>query len=151
VNPLFYETLELVYEANSIEELPPFVFDVYDKDFGPLDMSDDFICRAVIPIKEAKVAFEEDKVPRPEWHKCRLKQGAPECGEVLCSFSICSDDFNFKTPVKYMNLMETVLFDEYNIEISILGLRDLQSVGILPVKKAFIVFNLKSLVPPDCS
>jgi len=50
-----------------------------------------------------------------------------------------------------MNLMETVMFDEYNIEISILGLRDLQSVGILPVKKAFIVFNLKSLVPPDCS
>lgn len=35
------------------------------------------------------------------------------------------------------------------ININILGLRELQSVGILPVKKAFIVFNLKSLVPPD--
>jgi hypothetical protein len=35
------------------------------------------------------------------------------------------------------------------VSINILGLRDLQSVGILPVKKAFIVFNLKSLVPPD--
>ena len=30
-----------------------------------------------------------------------------------------------------------------------MGLRELQSAGILPVKKAFIVFNLKSLVPPD--
>jgi hypothetical protein len=40
-------------------------------------------------------------------------------------------------------------FRENEIEINILGLRDLQSVGILPVKKAFIVFNLKSLVPPD--
>jgi len=69
---LFYETLELVYEANTIEDLPPFIFDIYDKDFNPLD-EDDFICRAVIPIKEAKVAFEEDRVPRPEWHKCRLK------------------------------------------------------------------------------
>lgn len=29
-----------------------------------------------------------------------------------------------------------------------LGLRSLQSPGILPVKKAFINFNLKSLVPP---
>ena len=47
--------------------------------------------------------------------------------------------------------METVNFSEYKIEINILGLRDLQSVGILPVKKAFIVFNLKSLVPPDCA
>lgn len=150
VNPLFYETLELVYEANKIDELPPFIFDVYDKDFNPLD-EDDFICRAIIPVSEAAVAFEKDEVPRPQWHKCRMKQGAPECGEVLVSFSIVSDDFNFKTPVKYMDLMKTVLFDEYNIEISILGLRDLQSVGILPVKKAFIVFNLKSLIPPDCA
>ena len=38
---------------------------------------------------------------------------------------------------------------EFQIDINILGLRDLQSVGILPVKKAFIVFNLKSLVPPE--
>jgi hypothetical protein len=57
-----------------------------------------------------------------------------------------SDDFNFKIPVKYMNLMDNVQFDEYTIEINILGLRDLQSNGILPVKKAFIQFNLKSLV-----
>lgn len=105
----------------------------------------------MIPIKEAEVAFEEDRIPRPKWHKCRLKAGAPDSGEVLVSFSIVSDDFNFKTPIKYMNLMETVLFDEYTIEINILGLRDLQSNGILPVKKAFIQFNLKSLVPPDCA
>ena len=38
---------------------------------------------------------------------------------------------------------------EFVLDINILGLRDLQSAGILPVKKAFIVFNLKSLVPPD--
>jgi len=150
VNPLFYETIELVYEANKIDELPPFIFDVYDKDFNPLD-EDDFICRAIIPVSEAAVVYEKDEVPRPKWHKCRLKQNSPECGEVLVSFAIVSDDFNFKTPVKYMNLMETVLFDEYTIEISILGLRDLQSVGILPVKKAFITFNLKSLIPPDCA
>ena len=31
----------------------------------------------------------------------------------------------------------------------VLGLRNLQSAGILPVKKAFIKFNCKSLVPPD--
>ena len=48
-----------------------------------------------------------------------------------------------------MNLKENVPFEEFVININILGLRDLQSVGILPVKKAYIVFNLKSLVPPD--
>ena len=39
--------------------------------------------------------------------------------------------------------------DEYQVEINILGLRNLESVGILPVKKAFVKFNLKSLLPPD--
>ena len=35
------------------------------------------------------------------------------------------------------------------MSINILGLRNLQSAGILPVKKAFIVIYLMSLVPPD--
>ena len=55
MNPLFYELLEANYEANSIEDLPPFIIDVFDKDFGILD-TDDFICRAIIPIKDASYA-----------------------------------------------------------------------------------------------
>jgi Ca2+-dependent lipid-binding protein len=30
LNPLFYETLELAYEVNKIDEMPPFILDVYD-------------------------------------------------------------------------------------------------------------------------
>jgi len=33
--------------------------------------------------------------------------------------------------------------------MNILGLRGLESPGILPVKKGFITFNLKGLVPPS--
>jgi hypothetical protein len=146
---LFYETVELNYEANSIDDIPPFILDIYDKDFGLLE-GDDFICRAIIPISEASFS-EKDEIPRPKWHSCRLKKGAPDCGQVLISFAIVEDDYNFKVPFKYVNLMETVQFDEYVIEINVLGLRDLQSMGFLPVKKAFIQFNLKSLVPPNCS
>ncbi len=36
-----------------------------------------------------------------------------------------------------------------DVEVNILGLRGLQSTGILPVKKPFIKFNLNSLVPPN--
>jgi len=32
--------------------------------------------------------------------------------------------------------------------MNILGMRGLQSTGLLPVKKAFVNFNLKGLVPP---
>jgi len=38
---------------------------------------------------------------------------------------------------------------EFNISCQILGLRHLKSPGILPVKKAFINFNIKSMLPPD--
>lgn len=32
LNPIYYEALDLIYEANSIEELPPFIIDCYDED-----------------------------------------------------------------------------------------------------------------------
>lgn len=72
VNPLFYQTMELVYEVNSnnIADMPPFILDVWDKDFG-LD-GDDFLCRAVIPITEAAIT-EGDQVPTPKWVPLRLK------------------------------------------------------------------------------
>ena len=129
--------------------MPPFILDVYDKDFNPLD-PDDFLCRALIPLKDAAYS-ESDEIPTPKWHKCRLKPGAPECGEILVSFCIVDDDFNFKVPLAYVDLVKFVPFNEYDVEINVLGLRDLQSVGYLPVKKAFVTFNLKSLVPPDCA
>ena len=55
----------------------------------------------------------------------------------------------FDVPRNKVNLSAEVPKKEFVLDINILGLRDLQSSGILPVKKAFIVFNLKSLVPPD--
>lgn len=42
-----------------------------------------------------------------------------------------------------------VEMQEFQLNLNVLGLRTLQSPGILPVKKAFINFNLKSLVPPS--
>ena len=41
-----------------------------------------------------------------------------------------------------------VKFEEFRIEINVLGLRSLASPGLLQVKKAYIKFLLKSLVPP---
>jgi hypothetical protein len=137
-----------MYEANSadVKDMPPFVIDVYDKDFG-LD-SDDFLCRCIINIEDAAIE-EGDNVPTPRWHPCRLKPNAPPQGEILVGFSIVDDDFNFKVPLNYLSLTDYVKFEEFTIECNVLGLRDLQSVGIMPVKKAYIQFNIKSMLPPD--
>jgi hypothetical protein len=90
--------------------MPPFVFDIYDEDVG-LD-ADDFICRAVIPVKECALA-ETDEIPQPKWHPCRLKPGAPTQGEILVSFAIVADDFNFKVPLQYMRLRDQIDTPEF--------------------------------------
>ena len=43
--------------------------------------------------------------------------------------------------------MPDLRMDEYKVEVICLGLRKLVSCGIMPVNKAFIKFNLKSLLP----
>jgi hypothetical protein len=46
-------------------------------------------------------------------------------------------------------MVKNVKMNEYGVSLNILGLRGLQSPGMLPVKKAFLVFNIKSMVPPQ--
>lgn len=83
--------------------MPPFLFDVYDWDMGP--MGDDYIARCTIPITEA--AFSKDnEIPRPKWHGCKLNADSPVCGEILCSFSVVEEDFNYKIPLSYVSLKE---------------------------------------------
>ena len=122
------------------------MLDVFDWDKGPLE--DDFIARSIIYIDKCSYSTD-NTVMRPKWHPCRLNASAPPCGEILVSFSIVESDYNYATPLTYMRLSENVDCKEYVVNINILGLRNLQSAGILPVKKAFLVFNLKSLVSPE--
>ena len=76
-----------------------------------------------------------------------MTPNSPNQGEILVSFSIVEFDYDFNPTPQYIT--EMVKRTEYEIEINVLGLRDLQSTGIMPVKKPYIVFHLKSLLPPD--
>lgn len=67
----------------------------------------------------------------------------------MVSFSVTTLDFNYPIPAERLRLGDYIRFRDMNVNMLILGLRNLQSSGILPVKKAFITFNVKSLVPPD--
>lgn len=68
---------------------------------------------------------------------------------MLVSFTVVADDYSFKVPIDYLKLTEQIKFEEFNCEINILGLRNVESFGLMPVKKPFIKFNLRSLLPPD--
>lgn len=44
--------------------------------------------------------------------------------------------------------MPTIVLKEQQCQIVALGLRKLVSTGLLPVRKAFVSFNLKTILPP---
>jgi len=102
---MFYECISLSIEGDNREEMPPFVFDVYDFDDNVLVDTQDFMARCVIPVEESshiivskEAGNDNGKPPEPKWHKCYFKQGGAPCGEILVSFVIADDyDYNFKT------------------------------------------------------
>jgi hypothetical protein len=85
----------------------------------------------------------------PRWHPCYFSPGTPRCGEILVSFAVADHDFVFPQQYKAVDLRAKVNFRDFEVNMLVLGLRDLASPGILPVKKAFVNFNIKSLVPPN--
>jgi len=96
LNPIYYEALDLIYEANSIEELPPFIIDCYDEDQTLVGKNDaDYLARATIYMWECNYS-EGERVPEPKWHEMRFSPKGPKSGEVLVSFSIVEDDFSFE-------------------------------------------------------
>lgn len=51
VNPLFYEGIDAIYEANSIEELPPVIVDLFDRDESIVGSpTEDFLARALLNV-----------------------------------------------------------------------------------------------------
>jgi hypothetical protein len=62
---------------------------------------------------------------------------------------VARDDYEFSTPAKYMKLSDYVPTKEYQLEINVLGLRQLESFGLMPIKKPFVKFRIKSLLPPE--
>jgi C2 domain len=115
VNPLFYEGLDAIYEANSQEELPPVIIDLYDKDEAAIGAdSEDFLSRALIYINQITFATD-DTIPVPIWHKLYYKKGGAVSGEVLLSFAIVADDYPFKRTLERLRLEREVEMKEFNI------------------------------------
>lgn len=119
-----------------------------DRDEGTFE-SDDFIGRAVIFLKDVNFSTD-NRVPVPNWFPVGMGFGEEDStmqGEILVSFSIVECDYPYALlPERVALKPET---EDFLIEINVLGLRDLESAGLVPVKKPFVKFNLKSLLPPS--
>ena len=118
-----------------------------DRDEGTFE-TDDFIGRAVIFLKDINFSTD-NRVPIPAWYPVGMGFGDLNLmqGEMLISFSIVISDYQYALePEKVLLKPET---EDFLIEINVLGLRDVESCSLMPVKKPFVKFNLKSLLPPS--
>lgn len=86
------------------DDAPPIILNIWDRDEATFD-SDDFLGRSVIYLKDTAFS-NDDTIPVPKWHKIVMgfTDNEPSIGEVLCSFSVVNDDYNFKVPTEYMRL-----------------------------------------------
>ena len=157
LNPIYLETIEMLYDMADLDTAPPIILNIWDKDEDLLDSTDDYLGRAVIYLKDASsnLTMGEDEaycntMPKPKWHDIRVgfDETQPPCGQILVSFIIARDDFEFQTPAKYVDLDKMIPKKDYMLDINVLGLRNLESFGLMPIKKPYIKFRVKSLLPP---
>lgn len=137
LNPMWYETLALNVTCESNKSAPIIIY-VWDYDFSS---KDDLMGMCVVNMNDIKKG-DTDLAPRPIWFKLDMGKPGTEEGEILMSFSLKDKVY---TPMR--NLIPVSI--EVTVEINILGLRDLKpAVGWMPVNKAFMKFDLKSLQLP---
>ena len=144
INPIYYESIAMWMQYNEIHLAPPLVIDIYDYDTFS---SDDFIGRALAYLDEFDYEEDPETPGKPRWIPVTpgIEKDQP-LGEILVGVNVLDPEVEVDVPK--LNLMMRPETTQIDVEINILGLRGLQSTGILPVKKPFIKFNLNSLVPP---
>ena len=141
LNPRWYETLVQDVSILSLKDSAPIILYIYDHD--AID-ADDIMGVSVVEMTEATI--DAEIAPRPKWRPLGLGRKGTEKGEILVSFSLVNQS---REKVQF-NIMPE--FEDKNIDLNILGLRDLKSaVAWLPVNKAFVRFDLMSLALPGDS
>lgn len=78
VNPIFYQALDLGYEANREEDMPPIIIDLFDMDVNTVTKNTvEFLSRAVLSLEDIMPYSDSDAINRPKWYPLRFKKGGP--------------------------------------------------------------------------
>ena len=94
-------------------------------------------------LSESAHAFNDTTLVRPIWHDLFLPKSNKIQGQLMLSFYIFDEDTEHLAMIPKINYIPETT--PYTCEINILGLRELKPLSVLPVKKAFIKFDMNSL------
>ena len=125
--------------------------DVLDADEGFISTTADFLGRCTIYLKDVNLSDDLDSIPEPEWYDIKFgtDPASPACGQILCSFALFPGDA-LPPPVDIMPKRMNDMVEKLDMDVFIncLGLRELESIGLMPIQKAFVSFMVKSLTDP---
>ena len=118
---------------------PILLAEVLDYDSG----KDDLLGSSYIWLSDSPYKINDTSVMKPKWHQLYLPKSNSPQGEILLSFYIF--DQTPENKFKYRKIKPIPETKPYTLEINILGLRDIKPLAMLPIKKAYIKFDMNSL------
>ena len=128
---------DISFDLDNLSTWPIMLITVMDKDL----MGDDLLGYTYIWLSDSEHKINTNMKIKPKWEQLYLEKSNKAQGQILLSFYIFDEEH--KSDAYNLNIVpETV---PYTIEINALGLRDIKPLSFLPVKKAFISFDLNSI------
>lgn len=94
-------------------------------------------------LQEKSLLMNSNEIPTPKWYPLHFSSDL-EGGKMLLGFNLFSGN---ASPRLLPSLLPP--FEKFNVKIKVLGVRGLQKVGIHPIKKPLVVFNVDSIRDPQ--
>ena len=140
---LVFKNVEL--DFNKKATWPILLAQIYDYDRF---VRDDLLGSSYVWLSDSPYSLNDPKKKiKPKWHQLYLpKSNAPQ-GELLLSFYIFEEKGQRSEDIDEMikSIDPDPETEAYSFEINILGLRDIKPLAMLPIKKAYIKFDMNSL------
>lgn len=139
INGIWNTTLlfhSIAFDINDKTSWPVLYIKVMDKDL----IEDDEICYNYIWLSDMAYSINDTTlIKKPKWHQMLLSKSDRPQGELLLSCNIIDKEHMKQMP----NISPEI--ENYTFELNVLGLRNLKPLSLIPIKKAFVTFDLNSL------
>ena len=144
LNPIWNERILIpTYIVGNF--IPPLIVNVHDYDSKIVGKGEyEFLGSTYMFLNQFNQAQDYSKIPEPKWYKLKYSEES-KMGQISLSATIINASEkadNLRPRVVKMNQE----LSDHSVKIRILGMRNLQSSGLIPVKKPYIKINTSSLM-----
>mmetsp|Transcript_269 Transcript_269/g.245 ORF Transcript_269/g.245 Transcript_269/m.245 type:complete len:348 (+) Transcript_269:88-1131(+) len=137
-NPVYNHQFQFKMSFDNVNDASPIIVSLWDKDKGTFS-DDEFLGQVIIKVKKSELNPEGELVPG--WKKLKYGKKTGDFGKVL----YLSQAYNNSEKIPRSIYEIEPEYETYHINLKILGLRELESSGLLPVRRAFCKFDVDGI------